>query len=208
MRQKTLIALTEFCRRHDLSRAFLYLLWRRGQGPRFLQVGARRIISKEAGADWRRSLEQTPKAAPSWTPLARPHKAGRTTIGGLLPAGRNRPNTHENARGGIPGRSQPYQDSSSHTTITATDATAQRAVQFALRRAAQIDRTADLLFALGKYVQAERWARRAQHRGKIKYSNVITFATKELRDRFSEAIIEAVRVANPDVLVPTEGRPA
>ena len=56
------------------------------------------------------------------------------------------------------------------------------------------------------YVQAERWARRAQHRGKIKYSNVITFATKELRDRFSEAIIEAVRLAYPDVLVPTEGR--
>jgi hypothetical protein len=45
-------------------------------------------------------------------------------------------------------------------------------------------------------------------RGKIKYSNVIAFATKKMRDRFSEAIIEAVRVAYPDVLVPTEGRPA
>ena len=53
-------------------------------------------------------------------------------------------------------------DSSGHTTITATDATAQRAVQFALRLAAQIDRTADLLSALGKHVQAEPLARRAQ----------------------------------------------
>jgi hypothetical protein len=43
-------------------------------------------------------------------------------------------------------------------------------------------------------------------RGKIKYSRVITFANKELRDRFSEAIIEAIRLAYPDVLVPTEGR--
>jgi hypothetical protein len=40
-------------------------------------------------------------------------------------------------------------------------------------------------------------------RGKIKYSRV-TFASKELRDRFSEAIIEAVRVAYPDALVPSE----
>jgi hypothetical protein len=53
----------EFCDRNGISRAFLYLLWRRGDGPRFLQLGTRRLISKEAGADWRRSLEQTPAAA-------------------------------------------------------------------------------------------------------------------------------------------------
>jgi hypothetical protein len=41
-------------------------------------------------------------------------------------------------------------------------------------------------------------------RVKIKYSQVITFASKELRDRFSDAIIEAVRVAYPDALVPSE----
>jgi hypothetical protein len=45
-------------------------------------------------------------------------------------------------------------------------------------------------------------------RGKIRYSPVITFSSKEVRDRFSDAIIEAVRVAYPDVLVPAEGRPA
>jgi hypothetical protein len=53
----------EFCDRNGISRAFLYQLWRRGDGPRFLQLGTRRLISKEASADWRRSLEQTPNAA-------------------------------------------------------------------------------------------------------------------------------------------------
>jgi hypothetical protein len=47
----------EFCRRHGISPGFLYSLWRRGQGPRFMQAGDRRIISREAGANWRRELE-------------------------------------------------------------------------------------------------------------------------------------------------------
>jgi hypothetical protein len=53
----------EFCKRHGISRAFLYLLWHRDEGPRFMQVGARRLISKEAAADWRRSMERQPQAA-------------------------------------------------------------------------------------------------------------------------------------------------
>jgi hypothetical protein len=48
----------EFCKRHGISRAYLYLLWRRGEGPRFMQVGARRLISKEAAADWRKASEK------------------------------------------------------------------------------------------------------------------------------------------------------
>lgn len=47
-----------FCDRHAISRAYLYLLWKRGQGPRFMQVGARRLISREAAADWRRQMEK------------------------------------------------------------------------------------------------------------------------------------------------------
>jgi hypothetical protein len=53
----------EFCKRHGISRAYLYLLWRRGAGPRYMQVGARRLISKEAAADWRRSTERQAQAA-------------------------------------------------------------------------------------------------------------------------------------------------
>ena len=53
----------EFCKRHGISRAYLYILWRRGEGPLYMQVGARRLISKEAAADWRRSAERQPQAA-------------------------------------------------------------------------------------------------------------------------------------------------
>ncbi len=36
--------------------------------------------------------------------------------------------------------------------------------------------------------------------GKIRYSPIITFATKEARDRFSRGVIEAMRLAFPDAL--------
>jgi hypothetical protein len=52
----------EFCARHGISRAFLYLLWRRGEGPAYMQLGGRRVISKEAGAEWRRRMERQPEA--------------------------------------------------------------------------------------------------------------------------------------------------
>lgn len=51
-----------FCRRHGISRAFLYLLWRRGEGPRYMQVGNRRLISAEAEADWHRAVEVNPQS--------------------------------------------------------------------------------------------------------------------------------------------------
>jgi hypothetical protein len=40
--------------------------------------------------------------------------------------------------------------------------------------------------------------------GKIRYSPIISFSSKELRYRFSDAIIEAMRLARPDVLAPSE----
>ena len=54
---------TDFCRRHGFSKGFLYAEWRAGRGPRFMQVGDRRIISREAGADYRRDLEAATCAA-------------------------------------------------------------------------------------------------------------------------------------------------
>jgi hypothetical protein len=48
-----------------ISRGYLYSLWRRGQGPRFMQVGDRRIITREAGADWRRELEVATELQPA-----------------------------------------------------------------------------------------------------------------------------------------------
>jgi predicted DNA-binding transcriptional regulator AlpA len=51
----------DFCKRHGFSRAYIYLLWKRGEGPRFMQVGARRLISREAAADWRAQMENATK---------------------------------------------------------------------------------------------------------------------------------------------------
>jgi hypothetical protein len=57
----------DFCKRHGISRGFVYLLWRRGRGPRFMQVDGKRLISTEAAAEWRRSAEQ---AAAQGLPVA------------------------------------------------------------------------------------------------------------------------------------------
>jgi hypothetical protein len=47
----------EFCDAHRFSRSKLYQLWAAGAGPRFMQIGAKRIITVEAAADFRRDLE-------------------------------------------------------------------------------------------------------------------------------------------------------
>jgi hypothetical protein len=62
MDEQDAFSVEQFCKRHDISRAYVYLLWRRGEGPRFMQVGTRRLISKEAAADWRRANERNPEA--------------------------------------------------------------------------------------------------------------------------------------------------
>jgi len=47
----------EFCDAHRISRSKLYELWSAGVGPRFIQVGTKKIITNEAAADWRRQGE-------------------------------------------------------------------------------------------------------------------------------------------------------
>jgi hypothetical protein len=51
----------EFARRHDISKAYVYLMWKRNEGPEFLQVGSRRLITREAAAAWRASLASAPR---------------------------------------------------------------------------------------------------------------------------------------------------
>jgi len=53
----------KFAKRHDLSPGFVYAEWRAGRGPRYMQVGDRRIISREAASDYRRELEAATLAA-------------------------------------------------------------------------------------------------------------------------------------------------
>jgi predicted DNA-binding transcriptional regulator AlpA len=51
-----MLALTipNFCRAHGISTAFFYLLQQRGEAPRVMHVGARRLISIEEAAAWRK----------------------------------------------------------------------------------------------------------------------------------------------------------
>lgn len=50
---KLALTISEFCRAHGISKAFFYLLQARGQAPRVMKVGARRLISVEEAQRWR-----------------------------------------------------------------------------------------------------------------------------------------------------------
>ena len=47
-------SIAEFAKRHSLSRSYVYELLARGEGPAVLAIGRRRLITREAAADWRR----------------------------------------------------------------------------------------------------------------------------------------------------------
>jgi hypothetical protein len=47
----------EFCKQHNISVALFYKL--RSKMPRVREVGARRIITDEDAAEWRRTLPET-----------------------------------------------------------------------------------------------------------------------------------------------------
>ena len=57
---------SEFCDAHRISRSKLYQMWAAGAGPRFMRVGAKKIISVDAAADFRRALEAA-------SPIGRDH---------------------------------------------------------------------------------------------------------------------------------------
>lgn len=50
-------SIPEFCKLHGISVATFYNLTKDGKAPRVMCVGARRLISEEAAADWRRTME-------------------------------------------------------------------------------------------------------------------------------------------------------
>jgi hypothetical protein len=50
-------SIVEFCRAHGVSRAFVYALLKRGEGPAVMKVGRRTLVSVEAAAEWRRRME-------------------------------------------------------------------------------------------------------------------------------------------------------
>jgi predicted DNA-binding transcriptional regulator AlpA len=50
-------SIPEFCRRHGISRAHFYNLWKGGAAPLVMRVGRRTLISAEAAAEWRMRME-------------------------------------------------------------------------------------------------------------------------------------------------------
>jgi hypothetical protein len=52
-------SIVEFCRAHRVSRAFFYVLLKRGDAPKVMTVGRRRLVSDEAAKDWRQRMEGT-----------------------------------------------------------------------------------------------------------------------------------------------------
>lgn len=63
--EKLAFSIDEFCKAYGICRASFYNLAKRGQAPAVMRVGARRLISAEAAAEWRRGREAAadPRAA-------------------------------------------------------------------------------------------------------------------------------------------------
>lgn len=55
----------EFCKAHGISRATFYNLRHRGQAPKTLVVGRRRLVSADAAAAWRRQMEECTSDTPT-----------------------------------------------------------------------------------------------------------------------------------------------
>jgi hypothetical protein len=47
------LTIRQFCDSHNISHAFFYLLQQRGEGPRVMRVGSRRLVSIEEAKRWR-----------------------------------------------------------------------------------------------------------------------------------------------------------
>jgi len=57
------LTVDEFCIAEKISKAQLYLDWKRGTGPDFFYNGTHRRISHEARQRWRTAREQAAKGA-------------------------------------------------------------------------------------------------------------------------------------------------
>lgn len=49
-------SISEFCQAHGIGRSFFYKLLQDGRGPRTMQLGRRRLVSREEAAEWRKRM--------------------------------------------------------------------------------------------------------------------------------------------------------
>ncbi len=54
---KKAYSINEFCALHGISRSTYYNMRKVGKAPREMTVMGRRLVSEEAGAEWRRQME-------------------------------------------------------------------------------------------------------------------------------------------------------
>ena len=75
---KFALTIREFCQSHNISPAFFYLLQQRGEGPRVMHVGSRRLISIEEARRWRtaRTAAGNETAVKPESTLHKPHSSG------------------------------------------------------------------------------------------------------------------------------------
>ena len=70
----------EWCRHRRVGKWKLYELWRQDRGPRFHLIGARRLISEEADADWVRQQEQLTESPEVGAAIKRAREKARAMV--------------------------------------------------------------------------------------------------------------------------------
>jgi predicted DNA-binding transcriptional regulator AlpA len=55
--QPTALSINEFCQSHGISRSMFYNLLKQNKAPRIMKLGRRTLITTDAIAQWRESME-------------------------------------------------------------------------------------------------------------------------------------------------------
>jgi hypothetical protein len=58
----TALSIKMFCEQNSISRNLFYTLKKEGLAPKIMTVGKRRLISVEAAAEWRKTMESKGEA--------------------------------------------------------------------------------------------------------------------------------------------------
>lgn len=62
--QHQAFSVAQFCEAHGFTKVLFYKLLKEGRGPRIMKVGSRTLVSAEAAAEWRKSMEDGAQVCP------------------------------------------------------------------------------------------------------------------------------------------------
>ena len=74
------LSIPEFCEAHGISQAFFFKLKKQGKGPREMKVGARKLVTLESAAEWRRERENQHARGPPELPDHSERKTRRSNL--------------------------------------------------------------------------------------------------------------------------------